>query len=1265
MRFVANGPFIPKDLLIGRDEGRVVFFCGAGVSRARAGLVDFVGLAKEVLNDLGVGPEEPPSLLLKEVREVAGITLTSADRVFGLLEATFSPLDIERAVAKALRPKPKVDLSAHEILLDLATTREGKTRLVTTNFDRLFESCRPSLPIWQPPRLPNPERDCEVDGIVHLHGASTEDYSGPSGDGFVLSTSAFGRAYLSDGWATRFIREVLDRYIVVFVGYTADDPPVQYLMEALNRSGGSRRPVYAFQSVESKAIGRWRQKGVEAIEYSSVENHAGLWETLSAWAVRARDVDGWYKGVIGKTRSGPAALQPFERGQVAHVVSSLKGARLFSEASPPAPAEWLCVFDPYRRYADPHVPWFERDAVAVDPFDLFGLDSDIPPSRGQSDDKQKEPLARSAWDAFAADRLDQVDVNPPSFRGTLADLAGPLPSRLQKLGQWIVAVADQPACLWWASFQADLHPSIKERLVWSLDRKVELSEGDLQLNRCWRYLFEAWEQRPKEFHRDWYDLKPLVEKHGWDNAAIRRFAAINRPIIIAEPYRWGRNIPPARSEQIEARVIVNLSVGYEDFPGDVKFPASVLPKLLPYLRENLRCASLLEAEIGSVIDDLASITPSADRSTDQYSRVHGLNGQFLKFAELFGELLKTDPVAARAEFNAWPTDDPVFERLRVWAAGRTEVASSAEFGRTIRCLKDEIFWSLKGQRDVLLSLRDRWASLTKADRTWIERRILRGRPKYEGEELERYEERRAWSILNRIQWLTQEGCQVSKQTTAQVARLKRVAQEWTPEHVSEAMDPYASRSGWVRTDTEYSELLTVPLSGVLAAAKALSGRTNDFLIERNPFMGLTTERPVLAFRVLTHAAKHSEFPEWAWRIFLGNETRRSEKPRLAHQIAARLISYEEDSIKQILPIVSQWMLSASGLLYSMDRSLVGELIRKATRILAGKDFPAPKRVLQSKEPDWATESINSVAGNLAQVLIDDPRYAGKMKKSQRFSSEWLADIESLLALPGDHRKLALVAFTAQLSWFEWVEPDWTYRNLVRAFASSDESEREAAWAGKFRSSQHLTPTLYARLKKSLLQLVWRSGSRKRGYQEGIAVYVLVGWGRCQSDDVPCISDGEFRTALIGGGEEFRMHVLWHLKLAMNSKEGAHWRRRAIHFFENVWPRQLSVKTPQVSARLCDLAFSSEQVFKEIHPLVSPLLAKADMRNVVLPELRKAKGIFDKFPVQSAKLLHAVLPDETSCWPYGIGDVLDRISLAVKPPIRDQALLDLLHMWESR
>ena len=51
--FVANGPDIPESLLQVHEEGRVVFFCGAGISYP-AGLPGFGGLVKAIYSELGV-----------------------------------------------------------------------------------------------------------------------------------------------------------------------------------------------------------------------------------------------------------------------------------------------------------------------------------------------------------------------------------------------------------------------------------------------------------------------------------------------------------------------------------------------------------------------------------------------------------------------------------------------------------------------------------------------------------------------------------------------------------------------------------------------------------------------------------------------------------------------------------------------------------------------------------------------------------------------------------------------------------------------------------------------------------------------------------------------------------------------------------------------------------------------------------------------------------------------------------------------------------
>ena len=82
---------------------------------------------------------------------------------------------------------------------------------------------------------------------------------------------------------------IVARYIVVFVGYAADDPPVQYLLEALRRKSDRIGDMFAFQEGSSKdAAARWLHKGVQAIAYPQSDEHSALWETLEAWAERAK-----------------------------------------------------------------------------------------------------------------------------------------------------------------------------------------------------------------------------------------------------------------------------------------------------------------------------------------------------------------------------------------------------------------------------------------------------------------------------------------------------------------------------------------------------------------------------------------------------------------------------------------------------------------------------------------------------------------------------------------------------------------------------------------------------------------------------------------------------------------------------------------------------------------------------------------------------------------------------------------------------------------
>jgi hypothetical protein len=239
LRFFVNGPSLPDELLTARDEGRVLFFCGAGVSRENAHLPDFFGLARAVLAKLRALPDSRASKLVEASQNLGAISgvgsVIAADRIFGLLEQDFPVPNIERAVGDILRPAADVNLRAHQILLDLCRNTDGKVRLVTTNFDRLFEAAAPKAVVWTPSRLPQLSEIASFDGIVHLHGIFDHAYQAPVGGSFILSSAEFGRAYLSEGWANGFIRNVIYNYRIVFVGYAGGQTRSRWVSMRFNR----------------------------------------------------------------------------------------------------------------------------------------------------------------------------------------------------------------------------------------------------------------------------------------------------------------------------------------------------------------------------------------------------------------------------------------------------------------------------------------------------------------------------------------------------------------------------------------------------------------------------------------------------------------------------------------------------------------------------------------------------------------------------------------------------------------------------------------------------------------------------------------------------------------------------------------------------------------------------------------------------------------------------------------------------------------------
>lgn len=1272
MQFIDSGPDIPDELLLALDEGRVVFFCGAGVSQAKAELPGFISLASEVLKKLRVHDDSLAAKVLAEITKVEKQTgvpgLISADRVFGLLERDFLERDIERAVAQVLAPKGRVDLGAHEILLDLATTKEGVTKLVTTNFDRLFDDCGRELEVWQPPRLPDPARPGDLNGIVYLHGRATADYDGSEGDGFVLSSAEFGRAYLAEGWATRFFKDVIDRYSVVFVGYNADDPPVQYLLEALNKSNGRLDEVYAFQSGDaSDATSRWAHKGANAIPFPK-DDYAALWDTLKEWAERAKDPEGWQAKTISMAQQGPETLSPFEREQVAHLVSTKEGARRFFESDPPAPATWLCVFDPAIRYAKPDK---DKNGYETNPFALYGLASDIVPAPIPPDGHlTKRETPSMAWDAFSLNRRDRLELRDDHItpmRGGQSLYAGQLPGRIGHLGLWIGKVANQNAAVWWGARQVGLHAVIQKSIRWNLERNDASCAAHIV--QAWHYLFEHWRAEIDEDRFDWYRFRDEIKAVGWNKTTIRKYEKLSRPRLGARDNYFRNAVPPRADQETRLQDLIRLELAYNKDGQGITIPDEWLADVVSAMKRNLDIGIQLETERGHYSwMEIPPIMSSDDPDISTHGRNRELAGAVLSYAALFERLLSLDVEKARQEAATWPTDDDnVFARLRIWASRFDTLVPNEDFTEFFDKVSRDAFWKVRHQRDLLLTLQERWASLPMPAARRIEDRILEGRKRWENETERDFVQRRAWGIAGRLHWLHFKGCNLNVNYDVEIIRLQNAAPDWSPEHADRSWE---NRGGFVRTETEHSGLLAEPLSNVLAKAQEIGGRTGLALVDYDPFAGLCASHPIMALSALRREAKRGEYPEWAWRRYLNSDQRKEDSGRLKNFIAELIIGADDEALKCIVYPVSEWFHSTTDNLPDECVPIFERLGKRLLGFLSDNPDAGGSGVVRgNRDPDWATEALNSPAGKIAQALYHDPR-RNDLSENQGLPADWRSMVEGALALPGDNGRFALVFFSYHLNWFHHVDSKWTQEKLLSVLRTNNADTLDAWWTGYLWGARYLPSfDLFQVLKPHLLAKAAGQTYEERSNRDSLADLVLASWGRLDpKTGAKRISDDEFHKVLFDAGDGFRSRVLWQLEMwsKENGESGEFWKPLRERFLRQVWPIQRAARTPHNSARLIELAFSDEESFIAISDAILPLISKIERDHIMLPSIRRGEGnVVDQHPKRVLEILYLALPENANSWPYEIDATIRRIAVA-DPSLRtDPRWAELNRRWNSR
>ena len=314
----------PSPLLSALRDGKLVIFAGAGVSMGEpACLPSFKTLAEKIAQETNER--------LQDGEE---------DRFLGRLHN--DGVKVHELAVRVLSHNSPKPTDLHRDLLRLYQKNDEQVRVITTNFDLLFEEAAQDVfsavpKVFRAPALPLGR---DFNGIVHVHGALNHL------QGMVLTDEDFGRAYLTEGWARRFLVELFRNFPVLFVGYRHNDTILNYLARALPPD--ETKPRFAL--TDDNDSQRWNALGIKSIVYPKDE-HEVLYEGVRSLAEHVnRGVLDWQREITDLAEKPPPSLDEEAADLIADSLSYAERTRFFTQAATsPEWIDWLSR----RRYLDP------------------------------------------------------------------------------------------------------------------------------------------------------------------------------------------------------------------------------------------------------------------------------------------------------------------------------------------------------------------------------------------------------------------------------------------------------------------------------------------------------------------------------------------------------------------------------------------------------------------------------------------------------------------------------------------------------------------------------------------------------------------------------------------------------------------------------------------------------------------------------------------------------------------------------------------------
>lgn len=1234
MQFVKNGPNVPEKLLQAHEEGKVVFFCGAGISFP-AKLPGFGSLVWNLYEKMGVMPNDVQLQALKS---------SQFDTAVSLLEAVKSTNewrhDVRKAMADLLKPdyKSSKATSTHEALLQLATTNENKVRLITTNFDRIFQKVKEETKLdfssYKAPLLPVPKN--RWDGLVYLHGLLPEEINGFDLDHLVVSSGDFGLAYLTERWAARFVSELFRSYTVCFVGYSLNDPVLRYMMDALAADrllGESPPEMYAFGNYKASKNGRegyekeeqyWLAKNVTPILYKNYRNHYYLHETLAKWSETYRDgLSGKEQIVVTTAFSNPSNsdLHNDIATRLAWALSDPTGipAKKFSNLNPTPSLDWLEVLNSIK---------LKREDLS-----RFG----IPESDFQED-----------YNFSLFNRPAPSHLSPNMTLANPANINSNWDKVMEGLGNWVTRHLNNPELVLFILKHGSV---LNSQLLWKVTREIE-------------------NQREKANDAEYFDkLKTqspsaVISEHMFKVWSLVLNGYCDRSTNSLDLYSWGDKYKYSSltiSLKKELRSILSPKISFRKpyesslrdskkgikglLEWDVNLAASFVHSSISELEKipnwKIDISLLLPdfyallLETMELMEELGDVEEFQDYSYIHHPSIkqHPQNRDFNDWTALI-DLLRDSWLslkdrdgdsACNAVITWWRTPYPVFKRMALFAAAESDLISIKLINLWLMENDSRWLWNTATHREVFqlipvlvekmedIELYELLANICKGpERKWFKDDLS-------DDDFCKIKDREVWSRLEKC---IQSGAIFNDETATFYQSLKGKYPQWElrPEEKDEF--PF-----WMGDGDDLIESVSSPTDQDELAEWLKKFPEHDRWDQDDWPLRCKSDFRASSYALKSLLNQDIWIPErWREALHVWTEDEALSKKARRYLLAC-IFEITPEKLVDISWNLSSWLKGLQkGNQISSERFLLYfDLLI---------ELPYQFNIDDVNDP--LTSAINHPVGILTESLFLW-WYGQKPIDNEGGQEQLKVRLNRICESNEPSMYLGkVIAATNMLSLYR-VDPGWTSEKLLPWLDWENSELANMSWQA-YLWSPRLHKAFLVQVKRNLLDTArhYESlGELKEQYARFITSISLQSYGEFKASELASVFDNLPSTALI--------HVASTLNDGMSGsgdKYSEYWEHRIKQFLRKAWPKNVEISDMTVN-QLALLCINTKLHFEEAFGLLKHSLREYDDTEYLVRQLNNSE-VIGSFPRLSLEFLNLVIAEPRFRAPSKLGECLSKI-----------------------